>query len=325
MPDVNGVSNPDPHRDDRRSRAPWNCRTVEQADITPAIQMLLAGDDGPADASQVADFLGILARRGVSVADLWVVDDGGRLLWSVLPMPSPGRTLLLLGAPLAFAGRNPQAVVDCIDAVCASYRTLDLHLAQTLLNPSDTATIEAYRSAGFRRMAELIYLQRTVRRPVAPKPFADPWSLETYTAANHNDFALALLESYVDSLDCPTLNGVRPIGDVIAGHQATGEFDPADWLLLRHHRQPMGVLLMSRTSVGDGMEIVYLGLSPPARGKGLADRLVQIALMRVAERKLTRLSLAVDSANAPALALYYRHGLARLTSKVALMRDLNEI
>jgi ribosomal protein S18 acetylase RimI-like enzyme len=34
------------------------------------------------------------------------------------------------------------------------------------------------------------------------------------------------------------------------------------------------------------------------------------------------LSLAVDARNAPALNLYYRHGLQRVGSKLALMKDL---
>ena len=320
---VNGVSNSDWGRDATAPNGPpWTCRTSEQADITPAIQMLLAGDDGPADASQVADFLGILAKRNIAISDLWVVEDHGKLLWSALPMPSAGRTLLLLGSPTRFAGRNQAAVSDCIRAMCVHYTRRDLHLAQTLLDPGDTLAIEAYTRAGFRRMAELIYLQRTIRRPTPPEPLPAGWSLETYTEANHADFAEALLRSYEDSLDCPLLNGVRPIEDVITGHRATGEFDPADWLLLRHGNDPVGVLLMSRTSTRDGMEIVYLGVAPAARGKGFGDRLMQIATTRVAARKLNRLSLAVDTGNVPALSLYYRHGLTRLTSKVALMRDL---
>ena len=37
---------------------------------------------------------------------------------------------------------------------------------------------------------------------------------------------------------------------------------------------------------------------------------------------MARLSLAVDSNNAPALKLYYRHGLQRVASKLAMMRVL---
>ena len=48
------------------------------------------------------------------------------------------------------------------------------------------------------------------------------------------------------------------------------------------------------------------------------------ALWAAREMNLSRLTLAVDSNNAPALRLYYRHGMQRIGSKVALMRDLAE-
>jgi ribosomal protein S18 acetylase RimI-like enzyme len=36
------------------------------------------------------------------------------------------------------------------------------------------------------------------------------------------------------------------------------------------------------------------------------------------------LSLAVDSKNAPALKLYHRHGLSRICTRLALIRDLRD-
>jgi ribosomal protein S18 acetylase RimI-like enzyme len=46
------------------------------------------------------------------------------------------------------------------------------------------------------------------------------------------------------------------------------------------------------------------------------------AFTSAAEMGVARLSLAVDASNAPALKLYYRFGMARLGSKVAMMRKL---
>jgi ribosomal protein S18 acetylase RimI-like enzyme len=42
----------------------------------------------------------------------------------------------------------------------------------------------------------------------------------------------------------------------------------------------------------------------------------------VARRGMSRLYLAVDSRNVPALKLYYRHGMQRASSKVAMLKDL---
>jgi hypothetical protein len=49
------------------------------------------------------------------------------------------------------------------------------------------------------------------------------------------------------------------------------------------------------------------------------------ALSVVAGRKLPRLCLAVDSLNTPALKLYYRHGMSRIASKIAMLRDLGRL
>ena len=48
------------------------------------------------------------------------------------------------------------------------------------------------------------------------------------------------------------------------------------------------------------------------------------ALAAAAADGAARLSLAVDSENAPALKLYYRHGMQRIGAKLALMRRLDE-
>jgi GNAT superfamily N-acetyltransferase len=72
----------------------------------------------------------------------------------------------------------------------------------------------------------------------------------------------------------------------------------------------------------EAMELVYLGLTPHARGRGLGDLLVRQALAATAASCVSKLSLAVDSANRPALALYHRHGFQQVGHKLAMMRML---
>lgn len=296
------------------------CRPARPDDVVPALRMILGVSTQLAEETQAADFMRFTARRGVSLSDIWVAQAGKRLIWSVLPMVSPGRTVLLFGAPAAFAGGRTAAVWETLDRVCADYTARGVQLVQTLLDPADEVTISVYLERGFQWMAELIYMQRAIRRATAPPPLPESFQLHAYSPHMHEAFAAAISASYEQSLDCPPLNGRRDMNDVIAGHQAAGEFDPADWLLLTHRDDPVAVLLLTRTSHGDGMELVYLGLSPHVRGRGLGDYLMRVAEARVVERKLQRLTLAVDSQNAPALRLYHRHGLRHVTRKAALMK-----
>ena len=81
------------------------------------------------------------------------------------------------------------------------------------------------------------------------------------------------------------------------------------------------MLLNPSTHVGTA-ELVYLGLVPEARGRGLGDYLMRLALATVEDRGFNDVSLAVDSANGPALSLYFRHGMKRVGRRYALIRDL---
>jgi GNAT superfamily N-acetyltransferase len=173
-------------------------------------------------------------------------------------------------------------------------------------------------------MAELHYLHgqppADAQFPALPAGMA--WI--PYSAETHAQFGQAILSSYQGSLDCPALNGRRSIDDIIAGHQASGLFDPALWFLLREQETDLGVLLLSESLRSDGIELIYLGLCPAARGRKLGELMMRQAFAAVTARQQSRLCLAVDSQNTPALKLYYRHGMHRIASKVALLRDLRK-
>ena len=115
---------------------------------------------------------------------------------------------------------------------------------------------------------------------------------------------------------------MRDIQDVIDGHKSAGVFDPADWFVVVDADVPVGVLLMTRVQNMDGMEIVYVGIKPGSRGRGLGDYLLRLAAGHTSARKCGQIALAVDSRNTPAIGLYQRHGFERSTSRVALMREL---
>jgi ribosomal protein S18 acetylase RimI-like enzyme len=178
-------------------------------------------------------------------------------------------------------------------------------------------------AAGFQRLAHLVYMQR----PITPQ-FFPPLSLEpglelsTWSPSRRQLFHDAIAASYEDTLDCPGLLGLRDVDDVIAGHMATGEFQPALWLALHQGRRPVGVLLLNLVLQRQNMELVYLGLAKPWRGKGLGRRLVQHALVLAQEHHVGHLVLAVDELNSAALRLYRSMGFSATVRKLALVKPL---
>jgi mycothiol synthase len=284
--------------------------------------MILGSAARPANDIQIADFLRFSSDRGIDSGQLWIAEQAGRILWAILPVPSPGRTLLLF-APASLSNASQRvAAAFLTEEVLEEARVNGAHLAQVLLEASERSLVELYTTLGFACMAELIYLQSMPRHSLTYPPLPGSYSWKTYSSETHAAFAQTIAATYRQSLDCPALNGVRDIEDVIAGHKATGHFDPQLWFLLCSGDACHGVLLLNRTVQNNSLELVYVGLAPEARGQDLGDLLMRHALAVTANENCSRLTLAVDADNAPALKLYYRHGLKRLTTRSALMRDL---
>jgi ribosomal protein S18 acetylase RimI-like enzyme len=330
--------------------APIVCRPAQRAEIEHGLRLILAGASGPAGDEIVLDFLSLAVHRRIDVNSMWVAERGGRIVWALLPLVSPGRTMLLLTPGRLFRQTPPTAVRLLSDAVCAHFRGQQIVLAQVLLDPGDRTVRNLYHRAQFEDIAELMYLHRNVDRANPQEQeqeqqqqqtpqFPPHWQLVNYSSQTHALFADTIARSYESSLDCPALNGRRTIDDVIEGHKATGQFDPTLWFALRGDgAQPSsgrgggsagssggggrGVLLLNPTTTGDSVELVYLGLPRESRGRGISDQLMRIAMSSARVRGFGALSLAVDSRNAPALRLYYRHGLQRIGSRLALVRDL---
>jgi mycothiol synthase len=301
--------------------APCHLRPARESEVEGAVRLIAAWSATWSDEQQVKEYLHLARLHRADLGGIWVAEQGGHLISAVLPVVSPGRTMLLF-PPLHVRGEFRERVTrQLIEAVCDRAVAEGVQLAQVLLEVHDSLSFPLVASCSFKRLAELLYLQAHVREP---RPVARPenWTLETYRSEFRESFKAIILESYRQSLDCPALNGLRDIDDIVAGHMATGEFDPNLWFMLQEHGQGIGVLLLSRVPRSDVMELVYLGIPPEQRGRGVGDLLMRQALHATAERGCARLSLAVDAANLPALKLYWRHGLQASGRKMALLRDL---
>lgn len=297
------------------------CRQVQRPEVESALRLILADNDGLAGDEAVLDFLAFAMQRKIDVNQTWVAIAGNRVVWALLPITSPGRTMLLF-SPNRLPGGTPlRAVKQLTDAVCAHWGSHDMHMAQFLLESQQREICDLYTSCGFETLAELLYLVKPIHQAV---DFALPAGMHLlpYEPATHALFAKTILRSYENSLDCPALNGRRGIEDIIAGHKAAGHFDPFMWHLLMEKDQPMGVVILAPSQNHDAVELVYLGLAPEARGRGVGDCMMRLAINTVLKQQRSELSLAVDSRNTPALRLYYRHGMHRVGSRLALVRDL---
>jgi mycothiol synthase len=226
----------------------------------------------------------------------------GHLVGAVLAQVQPGGTAFLWPPRIIPAERTATAGM-LLEASCDRLAGQQVCMAQALLKTEGSPDAAILLKGGFERLAELFYLvSPEVEFP--DQPPSGPLGFEHYTPANHRRLARAVEATYCQTLDCPRLNGVRQIEDVLAGYRATGVFDPRRWLIVRHDGRDVGCLLLADHPKNGNYELVYMGLAAWARGHGWGTDIARQAQWQTRQAGRPRLVLAVDAANQPALRIY---------------------
>jgi ribosomal protein S18 acetylase RimI-like enzyme len=299
-------------------------------------------------------------EHGIDLSLIWgtVEPRQGRKMAKVrqacMAVLGAGRTAMLFisePAPGGDFGDPARALTErvaTINAACAHLgRELGnrVAIAQALPDPAESWSVESLTAAGFTKVGDLSYL----RREAGPLPRAQGArgartriplsSIETgatiepgLTVSRASDLDEAIVDrillealdrSYIDTLDCPELCGLRETRDVLASHRDTGEFDPRTWWVLFFKGAPHGCALFSDCPELRCAELVYLGLSPQLRGRGLGRLMLCKGLEELQHRHpLWSMTLAVDHRNTPALRLYASLGFAAFGERVAMVRPI---
>ena len=258
----------------------------------------------------VADALAEAEVGRIDLSGLWVARRRGRLVGALLTQPLAGRAAAVW-APEVVEGWGRSATARRLLASALDHlRAEGLKIAQALLD--DSAPLRAAADltrGGLPRITTLDYLERDTAIAVEDSTPPAEFAWRPYSPGTESEFRDVLQATYAGSLDMPELEGVRSLDDVIAGHRAAGRFEPSRWLVGRVPGEPeaAAVVLLSEIPDRDAWEVAYLGLTPSARGRGLARYALEHA-RRMAAPHAHRLELAVDRRNAPAVRLYRTAG-----------------
>jgi ribosomal protein S18 acetylase RimI-like enzyme len=228
-----------------------------------------------------------------------------------------------------------------------------VRLAQALLDAREKDVGSALRSAGFLDVGELAYMRRNLPRTGPSKDFdldsQNPWpsgirvaSVDELIREGHSPqeiddwLCVALDKSYADTLDCPELCGMRETPDVLESHRAVGQYDPSLWWIVLENGVPEGCQLFNVSQEHDSVELVYVGLSPKIRGKGIGSSLLAYGILSLYKHSIGEsargpypvirgsggLTCAVDTRNRPALQLYKRMGFTKFGQRWPLVARL---
>jgi len=314
----------------RNDPAPLEIRLLAREQAAEALELAFSRLDESQRAKRVADALGRIGTNLQPAGKEPPPGDAGlllgayrasRLVGASWVEVHPGRTALAQ-MPVLVCGEPEQSAVVLIEEGVRHLEAREVCLVQVLLEKERSLRDEAIlRQAGFAWLADLFYLvcleaEFPVRRPDCAVCF------EPYSLPKHARFSGIVEATYEQTLDCPGLNGVRRIEDVLAGYRATGRFDPAHWLIVRKDQQDVGCLILADHPQHGNMELVYMGLIPGARGHGWGTQLVRHAQWLAARAGRRRLVLAVDANNLPALRIYAACGFEAWERRVAYVRVL---
>lgn len=263
------------------------------------------------------------ARGEVDLSGLWIAQErNGRVIGALLTQALAGKAAAVWAPEVKSRWRRSALAASLIQHALAELKNRGFHLAQAVLDESagHKATRDLIRG-GMPRITELLYLDRetalplspvnegvSTRNPVNEAPLGT-FEWQSFHPGQESEFRLVLQATYAESLDMPELEGARSLDDIIDSHQAAGRFNRERWQIGRMIGKPeaASVLLLAEIPHRDAWEVVYLGLTPAARGHGLGRAILERAV-ELARPHVPRLELAVDCRNTPATRLYQSAG-----------------
>ncbi len=293
-----------------------------------ALHVLYQQIPAPLRSRLVADVLQEAACGQVDLSGLWIAGDRPlrsgtarrRIIGALLTQALAGRAAAIWAPEVLPSWQRAAIAATLVRTALNDLQSRGFRIVQAVLDESvgHRGAIDLIRG-GLPRVTELLYLERDTARPLpqfvpqgplsgsATPPPRLVWS--PFNASSEAEFRALLQGTYTSSLDMPELEKVRSLDDIIEGHRATGRFVPERWRLGQVPGSPemAVVLLLSEVPDRDVWEVVYLGLTVPARGQGLGAAAIAHAL-ELARPHVSHLELAVDIRNHPALRLYESAG-----------------
>jgi mycothiol synthase len=199
-------------------------------------------------------------------------------------------------------------------------------LAQLVVSADDGYSTEACQTAGFPKFAKLVYLYVELasdarRRELSSLPASPPvLRFVGYAGREPARLQRAVEQTYVGTLDCPALDGIRPLEQVLDGYRSQGRHWPEHWYLVQAEGQDVGALILAEHPGLGNWELIYMGLAAPVRGRGWGESVVRFAIDVATRQGAERLVCAVDAANEPALNVYRRLGFIDWAERIVYAR-----
>ncbi|CAN5516184.1 hypothetical protein BH11PLA2_BH11PLA2_09400 [soil metagenome] len=198
---------------------------------------------------------------------------------------------------------NNEIAEALLQAAVTAWQARGIKQFQCLVKPSESNRVLA--RVGFRNVTSLNFYERDIT--AADADLLPPRLQLREVIDDEQSFADLLLNTFVDSLDVPELNGTRTAMETLAGYKTGSTVDPPIWFFVTLDGNDVGVLILNPHSPTN-FELTYMGLVPSARRQGHGRELAGIAVALTASFGGTRLHLSADARNSSADRVYSQLG-----------------
>ncbi len=267
-----------------------------------ALKLVLASYD-PAHRDRLTSFMIDAAQRGeISLDGLLAAFRGDHRIGAVWGQLLPGNTAIVW-PPQIVAGELHSLAFDLLAVLNQVLIEREVKLAQAILPSATDQQASTLELAGYSHLANLLYMV-SFRESFPHQSPAAELHFEPFDDSETERLVRIIEQTYVDTHDCPALNGMLTTSDVIDGYRGTGVYAASRWFFVQHAGRDVGCLLLTDHPQDDQWELVYMGLVPAARGRQWGLQIARYGQWCAGQAKRPRLVLAVDAENAPAISLY---------------------
>jgi ribosomal protein S18 acetylase RimI-like enzyme len=279
--------------------------TVDEArieDLAPAFRLIFQHVRSEERELRVRNALelveqGLLERCGVKVAR-----EAGQLVGAVICAAVAGAGGIIWPAQAPDHAHGAEIEDQLMQSALRWLQQRGAKLVQSLLASHELNLGGILERNTFRHITDLWYMRHLLKS--IPQQLPPTLSCHAYNHRNRDRFHATLMRTYEDTQDCPEVNGIRSIDEVIAGHRNQGTHDPQLWWLAESKGDPVGVVLLTEMPEWGGWDLIYLGVVKSARCRGVGRELTCRALSAAQSAGQRQLTLSVDARNEAALNLY---------------------
>ncbi len=260
----------------------------------------------------------------ISFTGLHAVTRGEKTLGAAWVQCLPGKIGLYwppqILAPKLSEKEQLQALHAVNKACLAFMDKQQQEITQVLFSDSHDPMVPILEENRFKHMADLMYLYRDSQQN-SPSQFKEELLFEPFAESELMRLERLLERTYIKTLDCPKMEGMRNVKSVVEGYRSIGLYKPERWLFAKNQEgEDVGVCLLTDHPAARQWELIYMGIVPEARGRGYGQMLTAHALKLAAVAHAQRVVLAVDMQNNPAGRIYQQLGFQAWDRRAVYMR-----